>query len=87
MTIGCGGKTSAPGQPGTTPPAPRVPSSSAELSATTMSAPPWVQSTGGFSASDGSHDQSQYFGDRALSRPRVPGAAPGQFSDGTASPG
>ena len=32
-------------------------------------------------------DQSQYFGDSALRIPRVPGATPGQFSEGAKSPG
>ena len=32
-------------------------------------------------------DQLQYFGDSALRMPRVPGATPGQCSDGVVSPG
>ena len=59
--------------------------SSIEESDTTTSRVPWVHSTGGLGSSSGSHDQSQYLGDSALSSPRVPGAAPGQFDEVVAS--
>src|SRR2546430_13307176 len=85
--MGWGGNTSSPGQPGTCPSLPRVPISQAEPSATTMSSTPWVQRTGGLGSSPTMEDQLQYFGDRALRMPRLPGAIPGQLSDGVESPG
>ena len=87
MTIGCGGKTSAPGQPGTTPSCPSVPISHGEPSATTMSWAPCVHRIGGFGSRSTIPDQLQYFGESALRMPRVPGATPGQCSEVAVSPG
>jgi hypothetical protein len=53
----------------------------------TMSAVPWVHRIGGLGSRSTIPDQSQCFGDSALRMPRVPGAVPGQFYDGVASPG
>ena len=58
-TIGCGGKTSSPGQPGTTPRRPSVPSSHADPSAITTSAVPCVHRTGGLGERLTMRDQSQ----------------------------
>src|SRR5438105_94609 len=46
--IGCGGYTSAPGQPGTAPSCPRKPKSKSDVSATIWSSAPWIHNTGGF---------------------------------------
>src|SRR5207253_5747322 len=84
---GWGGKASSPGQPGTTSIFPRVPISQADPSATTMSSVPWVHRTGGWGSRSTMADQLQYLGDRALRMPLVPGATPGQLSEGVESPG
>ena len=64
-----------------------VPTSHAEWSEMTTSSVPYVHRIGGFGSRSAMPDQSQYFGDSALMIPRVPGATPGQCSDGVTSPG
>src|SRR5438552_15126462 len=85
--MGCGGKISSPGQPGTTPILPSVPISQAEPSATTMSAVPCVHRIGGLGSKLTIPAQLQYLPERAFRTPRVPGATPGQLGDEVESPG
>ena len=66
---------------------PSVPISHGEPSATTTSSVPWVHRIGGLGSRSTIPAQLQYLGDSALRIPRVPGATPGQCSDGVASPG
>src|SRR3954467_6274782 len=87
VTMSCGGKCSSPGQPGIIPSDPSVPISHGEPSAITMSCDPWVHRIGGLGSRSTIADQLQYLGDSAFSSPRVPGATPGQCSDGDESPG
>ena len=52
-----------------------------------MSSLPWVHRIGGFGSRSTIPAQLQCFPESALRIPRVPGAIPGQFSDGVESPG
>src|SRR2546421_10465079 len=80
--MGWGGKTSSPGQPGTTPILPSAPISQAEPSATTMSSEPCVHRIGGLGSRSTMPDQVQYFGESALGMPRGPGAQARPVPDG-----
>src|SRR5664279_1094003 len=86
-SIGCGGATSAPGYPGSTPSAPSWARSSIELSETIVSSSPRTQSTGGCGSTSANADRSRCLGAIAFSTPRAPGAIPGQVLDSTQSPG
>ena len=87
VTIGCGGKASSPGQPGTAPTEPRNARSNTEVSETIWSASPRIHSTGGFSVRSTMPETSKTVGAIVLSTPRAPGATPGQASTVTGSPG
>src|SRR3954447_10331189 len=87
VTIGCGGQTSSPGQPGTAPRAPSCARSNTDASETIASASPRIQSTGGLTARSTIPETSNTVGAIVLSTPRPPGATPGQVALVAASPG
>jgi len=87
VTIGCGGHSSAPGQPGTAPRLPRYARSNSEVSETMTSESPRIQVTGGLPGRSTIPVRSSQRGDMVLSTPRVPGPTMGQLSEATESPG
>src|SRR5690606_16725309 len=87
--VGCGGETTSPGQPGSRPSVPRYPAADSDVSETIWSSAPYTHSTGGFGEAftNRSTESPTYFGERAFIGPWTPGARPGQFGEGTESPG
>jgi hypothetical protein len=85
-TIGWGGHSSGPGQPGTKPMAPRAAISQKALLDTIMSSAPRIQRIGGLGSMATMPLASKYLRPKALTMPRVPGQTPGQWGEGLYRP-
>src|SRR5690606_33770577 len=87
LTIGCGGATSSPGQPGTIPCLPRVLRSKNDSSLTMASTSPCTQSIAGLSSRSTMPEVLKCTGLIVLRTPLSPAANPGQAGDATELPG